>query len=455
MSRRLTVAGISQYKPGRVRRELRDSLAPSLYLVIQPKPSGAMSWALRFRRPDGRPAKLTLGPVDLSGRETKDDAVIGGALTVGQARELATKISRERARGLDVVEERKVSQARNRAAALDRAANTFGGCAREFFATYKTKHKQRPRRWREDASLLGLQYPIHADPATTEPEVIKGGLADLWRDKPVAAIDGHDIHRAVEEARKHVADSRARKLHVTLSAMFRWLLQHRRVTGNPAHGVWHPGPPADRERVLTDAEIVAFWQACDRIGPTYSALFKLLLLTGARLREVARMTRDELVDDVWTVPAGRTKNHRSLSLPLPPLALQIIAKVPAIAGAAGFVFTTDGKRPVTNFSEMKDALDTAMAKIAGHAVLEFRLHDLRRTFVTGLAALGVQLPVIERCVNHISGSFGGVAGVYQRHEFTDEKRDALARWAQHVAGLVADDRSNVIDLTKPARRRGK
>ncbi len=64
---------------------------------------------------------------------------------------------------------------------------------REFFAEYRTKHKQRPRRWREDAALLGLQYPINADPATFEPKIIKGGLADSWRDKPVATIDGHDI----------------------------------------------------------------------------------------------------------------------------------------------------------------------------------------------------------------------------------------------------------------------
>ena len=212
---KLSAAAIDRLRPAAERREIRDT-ARGLYLVIQPKPSGAKSWALRFRRPDGKPAKLTLGGVDTSKRETTDEPVIGGALTVGQARELAARIDRERARGLDVIEEYQTKRRRQQDAAIDRAANTFGSCAREFFAAYKTKHKQRPRRWREDASLFGLQYSADADPATTEPEVVKGGLADSWRDKPVADIDGHDIHRAVDRARKLGADSRARKLHVAL-----------------------------------------------------------------------------------------------------------------------------------------------------------------------------------------------------------------------------------------------
>jgi integrase len=402
---------------------------------------------MRFRRPDGRSCKLTLGSVDLAERETADEPVLGAPLTLLQARQLAAQIDRQRARGIDVVDEYKATRARKRAVAVDRAANTFGSCAHEFFATYKTKHKQRPRRWREDAALLGLQYPVGSNPATTEPEVIKGGLADIWRDKPVADIDGHDIHGAVVEARKLGRDGRARKLHVTLSAMFRWLLQQRRVTNNAAHGVWRPGPPADRERLLTDAEIVTFWQACDRLGPPYDALFKLLLLTGCRLREAARMTRGELAGGVWTISGGRTKNHRALSLTLPPMALDIIAGVPVIESEAGFVFTTNGQTPVSDFSRAKKLLDTTMAKLAGQPVPGFRLHDLRRTFVSGLAALGVPLPVIERCVNHISGSFAGIVRVYQRHEFVNEKREALERWATYVAGLVAE-RANVVVLKK-------
>lgn len=452
--KKLTQPTIMRLKATDERQEIRDELTRGLHLIIQPLPTGTKSWALRFRRPDGKPAKLTLGSVDVSARKSADKPVIGGTLTLGEARVLAAQTDNERAGGKDVVGERKATVARNRIDAVERSANTFGACAREFLIEYRTrKHRQRPRRWREDAALLGLQYARGGDPATIEPKVIKGGLADIWRDKPVADIDGHDVHAIVSDARKLGSDSRARKLHAVVSAMFGWLQRERRVTANPVHGVWRPGPPVNRERVLTDAEIVAFWNACGRLDAGYGALFKLLLLTGCRLREVAGMKRSELVDDFWTIPGTRTKNHRPLAVPLPPQVVDIVDAVPVVAGS-DLVFTAKGERPVNGFSRLKEQLDAAMDDIAGRKLPEWRLHDLRRTFVSGLAALGVQLPVIERLVNHISGSFGGVAGIYNRYQFDDEKRDALARWAQHIQGLIAD-RGNVVDLTKPARRRGR
>ena len=455
---KLTVAAVRKYAAQSKRREIPDAMAPGLHLVIQPKPSGAKSWALRFRRPDGRPAKLTLGPIDQAGTETSDEPVLGGALTLRQARQLANQIDRKRAQGLDVIEEHKAARLRQRATAQDRAANTFGAVTREFFADYRTKHKQRPRCWRADALALGLRYPVGADPATTEPEAIQGGLAANWDAKPVAGIDGNDVHVVVSEARKRgvpglgrrndgTSETRGRRMHAALSVLFRWLVRQRKVPGNPCIDVDRPSAPPDRDRVLNEKEVVAFWRACDQIGPPFGPLFKVLLLTGARLREAANMTRGELAPDgVWTIPGVRTKNHRPLSLPLPPPTQQIIAAVPAIESAAGFVFTTAGRRPVSGFSRAKRQLDAAM-KDAGHVVPEFRLHDLRRTAASGMAALGVALPVIEKVLNHVSGSFAGIVSVYQKHEYAAEKAEALARWAQHVQGLV-EGRANVVAMKK-------
>jgi integrase len=445
----LTDASVRKYTAQAKRREIPDARATGLYLIIQPKPSGAKSWALRFRRPDGRPAKMALGRVDLSDHETKRDLVIGASLTLRQARRLAADIDQDRKTGLDVIEEHKAARERKKAAAADRAVNTFGSAVREFFIDYRTKRKTRQRRWRDTASLLGLRYKPGADPATAEPELIKGGLVSIWGDKPVASIDGHDVHAVVSEARKLGSEGRARKMHAALSVLFSWLLRERRVTQNPCSGVWRPDPPEPRERVLTDAEIVAFWRGCDSIGAPFGSCFQTMLLTGARLREVASMTRAKLDDDgVWTVPGSRTKNGRSLTLTLPPLAREIIGNLPVIEG--GFVFTTTGRTPISGFSRAKHDLDAAVAKSAGRAV-PFRLHDLRRTFVTGLAALGVALPVVERAVNHVSGSFGGVAGVYNKHDYRAEVAEALRRWATHVEGLVAE-RANVVAMkTKRSR----
>jgi len=300
----LTTAGVKKYAAGAKRREISDSKATALYLIIQPRSSGGTkSWALRFRRPDGRSAKMTLGPVDLSDRETTDDPVIGAPLTLGQARELAAQTDRKRARGIDVIEERKAEIRRKSSAEQDRAANVFGSLAPKFFIEYRTrKWGTRPRRWRDNAALLGLRWPPGSDPATVEPEVIKGGLADVWRNKAVAEIDGHDIHAVVDERRRG-SDGRARKTHAALSLFFTWLQQRRIVTGNPAQGVFRPGPPPSRERVLTDVEIATFWRACDAVNAPFGALFKFLLITGCRLREAAGMKRDELAGDLWTVPA--------------------------------------------------------------------------------------------------------------------------------------------------------
>jgi Arm DNA-binding domain len=199
MAKVLTTAAVAKYVPRPQRREIPDAKARGLYLCIFP--SGVKSWVMRFRRPDGRPAKLTLGAV--SDEESADEPQLGAPLTLGMARELAARINRQRARGIDVIEENKAKKHRERAAALQNATNSFGAAVREFFVDHRTRRWQtRPRRWRGDARLLGLDWPRDCDPATTEPKIIPGGLSATWADKPVADIDGHDIHVIVDSARR-------------------------------------------------------------------------------------------------------------------------------------------------------------------------------------------------------------------------------------------------------------
>jgi integrase len=446
----LTVPSILKYKAQKARREIPDAKAVGLFLIVQP--SGSKSFALRFRRPDGRSAKMTLGAVDFADRETAEEPEIGAPLTLAQARQLAATIARQRARNLDPIVEHAAEKDRQRKAAIAAVADAFGACSKEFFIKYRTSPKRggkRARRWREDAALLGLEYPLDCDPAEVEPVVVKGSLADLWSAKPVSQITGHDIHTVITEARKR-GDGRARKLFSALSTLFGWLLEeHRRVVSNPCIGVFCPKPPPDRERVLSDDEIRWSWHATDRVSAPAGALLKLLLLTGCRLREVSGMVRSELADADWTIPGNRTKNNRPLSLSLPPLALQIIDSVPRIGDT--YVFTVNGRKPLSNFSGLKRQLDAEMTKIAGHAVGPWRLHDLRRSMSTGMGKLGVSLPVTEKLLNHVSGSFGGVAGIYQRYEYADEKTKALQRWAAHIEGLVSGKPGNVIGIS-PGRR---
>jgi integrase len=438
----MTVLAVENFRPGKTRREVRDGGAVGLYLVIQPR--GHKSWALRFRRPNGTPAKLTLGPVDFSGKETDGEPVVGQPLTLTAARRLATQIHSDRARGRDVISDYDAARRRQLSESQARSASTFAAAARSYI---EERAKTKNRRWQEQARVLGL--------SPDELENIKGGLAERWADRPVASIDGHDIYAVTDEARRlgipglerrrdTPTDSRAMVMLSTLSRMFGWLVNNRKVSDNPCKSVRRPDVSLSRDRFLTDGEIVKFWQAADAERVEFSALLKMLLLTGCRRNEVAGMKRAEISDDgtAWHIPADRTKNHRPHVVPLTKLIRSLIASVP---GDSEFVFTTNGSVPVAIGSKIKARLDRAMT------IPPWRIHDLRRTFVTGLAELGVRGDVIELAVNHVSGHRGGIAGVYNRSELMPERRAALERWCAHVDGLVASRPANVTPIHRGAK----
>jgi integrase len=480
-ARELTVPTILKYRPHATkRREISDSKGQGLRLVIQPK-TGRMSWIVRLRRPDGTSAKLTLGPVDFSDKDTADETVAGGSLTLWQARQRAAEIDRRRAGRHDVVLEEKASRERKRTAVADAEANSFATAVREFFINYETgKWHTRPRRWRSDAALLGLKYKPGSDPAdpTTKPEIIKGGLCETWAKKSVTEIDSYAVHTVIDQARK-IKNSRARKLHSALSVLFTWLQRDktRRLTINPVAGVWKPGPPVARNRALKPDEIKVLWRACDDIGGAFGALYKILLLTGCRLKEVSDMARAELGDKgVWEIPSSRTKNHLPFLVPLPQAVIDIINAVPPpIKSKHGIghnnppesiepppsdlVFTTNGRTAVSGFSKAKKALDAKMTEIAGQPIPPWRVHDLRRTFSTIMnespedRGLGVPPHIVEACINHISGGAkSGTAGVYNQARYLSEKRAALARWATHVDGLVQGRAPKVLPMAKRKNR---
>ena len=441
MAKTLTAAAVKNYRPGKGRREIPEGGCPGLYLVIQA--SGHRSWALRFRRPSGRPAKLTLGPVDLSGKEAEGVPVLGQPLTLASARRLAADIGHQRALGRDVVADYDASRRRQRSEHETRAKSTFAAAAKDFIGQYASK---KTRRWRVTARLLGLR------PMPEGLEIIGGGLADRWSDKPVAAIDGHDIFGLVDETRRSgvpglerrsdgPTEARARVMLACLSKMFSWLVQRRQVERNPCAGVHRPEVSRARDRVLTDAEIVKFWSAVDAERKEFSGLLKLLLLTGCRLNEVAGMRRAELIDDgaTWSIPGERTKNKRPHIVPLAPLAREILA---TMAGDGELVFTTTGRSPVSGWSRIKTSLDGAMR------IPPWRLHDLRRTAATGMAEIGIAPHIVEAALNHISGAKAGVAGTYNRAAYAPEKRAALERWASHVQGLVCGQPANIVNMRK-------
>ena len=187
--------------------------------------------------------------------------------------------------------------------------------------------------------------------------------------------------------------------------------------------------------MLDDRELAAIWKAAGALGFPFDSIHRLLILTGQRREEVAGLSWSELDRGtaLWTLPAARAKNNEAH---LVPLAGRVVALLDGLANGSewptkGLVFSTTGKTPPSGFSKAKARLD---GKLEG--VGAWRVHDLRRTVATGLQRLGVRLEVTEAVLNHRSGSRAGIVGVYQRHDWATEKREALALWSAHLERLT-------------------
>jgi integrase len=474
MAKVLTAAAVARLKPDRKhRREIPDCGAKGLYLVIEP--SGTRSWSWRYRRPgSGTSANLRLGRVDLSGREHDGDPQVGDPLTLAAARALAADCERQRLRGHDPAAEKQIAKQQARIVRAEREAKTFSACVRTFCDEYRIPRKGcKPKGWRRIARHLGLDYPADGG----DPMLIPKGLCDRWRERSIIEIGGNDIHAVVIEAIKlgipgmgrkteGPSDVRGKKLRDSLGSLFRWLLEHRRIVTDPTLGVFRPPQRGPRNRVLnTDPnkrrgdECRWFWAACDKVGAPYAQALRLLLLTGCRLREVTEMRWTELNDDfsVLHLSGARTKNGREHIIPLPPLAQDIVRSVPRIEGPANFVFSTNGRTPSGSWNRVKAKLDETMLTLAreehgdGATIEAWVIHDLRRSAASGMADIGVPPHIIEACLNHSSGAKGGIAGVYNRAEYSKEKTDALIRWSEHVQRVVSGESGTVVPI---GRKRG-
>jgi integrase len=217
-----------------------------------------------------------------------------------------------------------------------------------------------------------------------------------------------------------------------------------------------PTVERERSRTLTDNEIQLFWSGCDRLGWPFGPLFKLLLLTAQRRTEVAgiRWSELNLEGRQWVIPRERAKNDREHIVHLSDLAGEIVEALPEIEGT-DLVFTTTGERHISGYSKAKARLDRHMldtlrnelTEDVGKAVIgEWILHDLRRTAATGMAKLNITPHVVDRILNHVSGAIRGVAAVYNRHAYLDERKVALDAWNRYVSALVRPGPENVILL---------
>jgi integrase len=427
VSKVLTQAHVAKVKANGRQKIIRDAGSRGLFLVVHVTDS--KSWLMRWRRPGGGEDKITLGPVDLSGRPHDAAPQIGSPLSLVAARQLAARLNSDRAGGIDVVSQHKAAKHKRRVAIIEASSNSFLSASRDFV----TEHaKVKTRTWKETARNLGLEADLKTRPR---------GLVSRWADRDVRSITASELHVVIEESRKFgipgvevrrekATESRAHKAHAALSSLFGWLQRRRRVERNPMTELPAPSLPATRDRVLSVDEIRRFWSATDKMKPPVGDVLRLLLLTGCRVNEITRLEWPEVSSDgsALTIGSERTKNRLAFVIPLSPLARDIIA----LQSRSGtYVFGAKSVTPIWLGSKIKGRLDLAMGDVP-----PWRLHDLRRTAATGMASIGVAPHVVESVLNHISGFRGGVAGTYNRHSYLNEKKEALERWETHLLALV-------------------
>ena len=372
------------------------------------------------------------------------------ALALAKAREAAAAVMGDVAKGMNPAlvrkEAAKAEQARR---ARDRLT------LRVLIEDWNRLHLagRRPSYAAEAVRALHYAFADHLDAAAE----------DLDRAAVVRALDGLTRRRRRKDgsgAQKPKGAAMTGRTAAYGRAAFAWALKRGAVRANPFADLAVDKSIAKRERVLSDTEIAEIWHAAGSAASPYGTIIRLLILTGQRRGEVAGMAWDEISDDLatWTLPGERTKNGAAHTVPLSTPARDLLrALLPddmnkakrvlndrrataalALPGALG--------TPFAGWSKAKRALDSAIIEARAQAVaaagtspappIPWSVHDLRRTVATGLQRLGVRLEVTEAVLNHISGSRGGIAGVYQRHDWAAEKRGALDGWAAHVVSIV-------------------
>jgi integrase len=389
-----------------VRAEYPDAACPGLHLVVQP--TGTRSWVYRFRRrTDRKSVKLTIG------RAGKD----GLSLAAARAAAATHRHRLETRPDVTLV------------TAVTGGSGGGGDKIETVVAAFLELHVRRKTRASSARVTEGAFNQI---------------VLPAWRGRTIGSIRRRDVIELVEGVAADGRGYHANRVLAALSKLFNWLVARDVLAFSPVVGVEPPHKEEARTRVLSDDELRALWLACESDGALGQAI-RLLILTGQRRNEVSRMSWPEIDEErrLWTLPAARTKNAREHVVPLSLQAWVLIESRPRFADHP-FVFSADGRRPVNNWDKAKHRI-SARAKIAADS---WRLHDLRRTAASGMQKLGISIPVVEKALNHQSGVFRGIVSTYQTHDYADEIRIALQKWADRVEEIVGGKPAKVVKLRR-------
>lgn len=258
-----------------------------------------------------------------------------------------------------------------------------------------------------------------------------------WRDKSISEITRKDIIAVLDSIVDRGSTSSANRTYSAISKFFSWCVSRDLVQSNPFIGITRPSNINTRDRVLSNIEIKIVLRSAVKLGFPYGNIVHLLLLTAQRRGELTQMewAHIDLNEKLWSIPQEFTKTNRPHNVPLSEQAIDVLESIPRLHDR--FVFPARGSMTTSfsGFAKSKLRLDGTMLEFSGEPIPHWTLHDLRRTCATKCAILGVPPHIIERMLNHTSGTLGGVAGIYNRYGYLDEMRTALDQWGEHVISL--------------------
>jgi integrase len=347
------------------------------------------------------------------------------ALSLAQARDEARRVMNLAAAGRDP---RRIRTDEKRKLEAERR-NTFAACADEFME----KHAQRHLRLSTQREYL---------------RVLKGVDTRAWQDSPISQITKRHVLDVIEAIDSRGSPGAAKRNLVYLRKFFNWCAERDIIATPPTDRIRAPYPEVRRDRVLAEEELRYLLRALDTDYSLFGPLFSIVLFTGQRRGEVAGMEWSELRDvdresAVWEIPGSRTKNKHSHLVPLSPAVRDLLKKMPRVGD---LVFTTTLDTSVSGFGKAKLRIDLRLNELRrGHGLepmAPWTLHDLRRTMVTVMnEKLNVAPHVVEAAVNHLSGlSKAGVAGIYNRALYLEDRKRALLSWSNYLNTLQPKSR---------------
>lgn len=380
MRKALTDKSLKALKPKAKRYEVHDLLCPGFSARVSVR--GRISFSVKYR---------------YGTKQKRFSCGIYPRVSLAKAREIALEVLRQVDEGIDPARRRRQ---------IDLTVEAVVG---DFVKIYACPNN---RSWKEAQRVLNRE------------------LVSVHGQRDIRKISRKDVLEIMDAASARGALYQSNRILAHIRKLFNWCIERGIVETNPTNGIRKQHREVARSRVLDEQEITSLLNACAQDGYPYKQYVPLLLATAQRRGELANMRWSELdlENRTWTIPAERSKNRKPHVVPLSDYAMKLLDELPQFVDC-DLVFTTTRLSPISSFSKALRRLKA----VSGTS--DWHMHDLRRTATSGMASLGVDPHVADKILNHMNGIISGVALVYNRHDYKDEKREAVEKWGQYLARL--------------------